>query len=72
MKRTVYNEDHEAFRSVVRDFIAKEVTPHYAQWEADNRVPRTLFRQLGELGVMGFGIPEEYGGPGRPATSTRR
>ncbi|WP_329113753.1 acyl-CoA dehydrogenase family protein [Streptomyces sp. NBC_01465] len=64
MKRTVYNEDHEAFRSVVRDFIAKEVTPHYAQWEADNRVPRTLFRQLGELGVMGFGIPEEYGGPG--------
>ena len=64
MKRTVYNEDHEAFRSVVRDFIAKEVSPHYEEWERDNRVPRDLFRKLGELGVTGFGIPEEYGGPG--------
>ncbi|MET8100857.1 acyl-CoA dehydrogenase family protein [Streptomyces sp. NPDC005236] len=64
MKRTVYNEDHEAFRSVIRDFIAKEVSPHYEQWEHDNRVPRELFHQLGELGVMGFGIPEEFGGPG--------
>ncbi|WP_432168775.1 acyl-CoA dehydrogenase family protein [Streptomyces sp. bgisy031] len=64
MKRTIYNEDHEAFRSVIRDFIAKEVTPHFEEWEAAGRVPRKLFHQLGELGVMGFGIPEEYGGPG--------
>ncbi|MFG3364167.1 acyl-CoA dehydrogenase family protein [Streptomyces sp. NPDC090032] len=64
MKRTVYNEDHEAFRSVVRDFIAKEVSPHYEEWEKNNRVPRELFHKLGELGVMGFGIPEEYDGPG--------
>ncbi|MFG2613965.1 acyl-CoA dehydrogenase family protein [Streptomyces anulatus] len=64
MKRTVYNEDHEAFRAVVRDFIANEVSPYYEQWEADNRVPRELFRKLGDLGVMGFGIPEEYDGPG--------
>ncbi|WP_042424482.1 acyl-CoA dehydrogenase family protein [Streptacidiphilus anmyonensis] len=64
MKRSVYNEDHEAFRAVVRDFVAKEVTPHFADWEAAGMPPRDLFRKLGELGVMGFGIPEEYGGPG--------
>jgi alkylation response protein AidB-like acyl-CoA dehydrogenase len=64
MKRTVYTQDHEDFRAVVRDFIANEVSPYYEQWEAANRVPRELFRRLGELGVMGFGIPEEYGGPG--------
>ncbi|MFE1909202.1 acyl-CoA dehydrogenase family protein [Streptomyces gardneri] len=64
MKRTLYDQDHEDFRSVIRDFIANEVSPHYEQWEAANRVPRELFRQLGELGVMGFGIPEEYGGAG--------
>jgi acyl-CoA dehydrogenase len=64
MKRTVYHADHEAFREVIREFIAKEVTPHFAQWEEDNLVDRDLFRKLGELGVMGFGIPEEYGGPG--------
>ncbi|MEU5974665.1 acyl-CoA dehydrogenase family protein, partial [Streptomyces sp. NPDC047315] len=64
MKRSVYNEDHEAFRAVIRDFVAKEVAPHFADWEAAGLPPRELFRKLGALGVMGFGIPEEYGGPG--------
>ena len=64
MKRTLYNEDHEAFRGTLRDFIAREVTPNFAKWEADGHPPRDLFRKLGALGVMGFGIPEEYGGPG--------
>jgi len=66
IKRTVYNADHEAFRLTFREFLAKEVTPHFADWEADGRVPRELFHKLGALGVMGFGIPEEYGGPGDP------
>ncbi|MEV0093814.1 acyl-CoA dehydrogenase family protein [Streptomyces sp. NPDC050738] len=64
MKRTIYNEDHEAFRTMIRDFIAKEVSPHFEEWAAQGRAPRELFRKLGELGVMGFGIPEEYDGPG--------
>lgn len=64
MKRTVYAAEHEAFRATIREFISKEVTPYFAQWEHDNRVDRELFRKLGDLGVMGFGIPEEYGGPG--------
>ena len=63
MKRTVYDEDHEAFRTTMRDFIAAEVVPHYEEWE-ETGTPRDLFRKLGNLGVMGFGIPEEYGGPG--------
>ncbi|MFW0796794.1 acyl-CoA dehydrogenase family protein [Gordonia sp. CPCC 205515] len=64
MKRTIYNEDHEAFRKTIRDFIAREVTPHFAKWEEVGHPPRELFRKLGDLGVMGFGIPEEFGGPG--------
>jgi acyl-CoA dehydrogenase len=64
VKRTVYNADHEAFRLVIRDFIASEVAPHFAEWEATGYPPRDLFRQLGALGVMGFNIPEEHGGPG--------
>ncbi|MFF0451658.1 acyl-CoA dehydrogenase family protein [Streptomyces sp. NPDC004609] len=64
MKRTIYNDGHEAFRSVIRDFVAKEVTPRFAEWEAARRTPRELFHKLGALGVMGFDIPEEYGGPG--------
>ncbi|MFC9789748.1 acyl-CoA dehydrogenase family protein [Rhodococcus sp. NPDC127528] len=64
MKRTVYNADHEAFRETIRQFIAKEVSPHYADWEAANQVPRELFLELGALGATGFDIPEEYGGSG--------
>ncbi|MFF2503016.1 acyl-CoA dehydrogenase family protein [Streptomyces sp. NPDC058067] len=64
MKRSVYTEEHEVFRATVREFIAKEVVPHYEEWEARGAVPRELFHKLGALGVTGFGIPEEYGGPG--------
>ncbi|MEE2058806.1 acyl-CoA dehydrogenase family protein [Rhodococcus artemisiae] len=64
MKRTVYNADHEAFRETIRTFIAKEVTPHYPEWEKANQVPRELFNKLAELGATSFDIPEEYGGAG--------
>ena len=65
MQRRVYDEDHESFRSMFRDFLASEVSPYYLDWEHDGIVPRELFRKLGKIGVTGFGIPEEYGGPGR-------
>jgi acyl-CoA dehydrogenase len=64
MKRTIYGEDHEAFRAMIRDFITREVTPHFGRWEQEHLIDRDLFRKLGKLGVMGFGIPEEFGGPG--------
>ncbi|MFF0699985.1 acyl-CoA dehydrogenase family protein [Streptomyces tendae] len=66
MKRTVFNEEHEAFRAMIRDFVTREVVPHFADWEEAGLPPRELYRKLGALGVMGFGIPEEYGGPGDP------
>ncbi|MFE0427486.1 acyl-CoA dehydrogenase family protein, partial [Streptomyces sp. NPDC058953] len=64
MKRSIYTAEHEAFRAMIRDFIAKEVTPHFDRWEKDNLVDRDFFRKLAALGVMGFDIPEEYGGSG--------
>ena len=64
MKRSIYDDDHDAFRATVREFIAREVTPDFAKWEEAGHAPRDLFRKLGSLGVMGFGIPEEHGGPG--------
>jgi alkylation response protein AidB-like acyl-CoA dehydrogenase len=64
VRRTVFNEDHEAFRETIRDFIAAEVVPHYEQWEKQGRVPREFYLKLGELGVFGIEVPEEYGGAG--------
>ncbi|GAB3117316.1 acyl-CoA dehydrogenase family protein [Streptomyces calidiresistens] len=64
MRRTVFNEDHEAFRATMRDFIETEVVPVYPEWEAQGHVPREFYKKLGELGVFGIEVPEEYGGAG--------
>ncbi|HEV2637268.1 MAG TPA: acyl-CoA dehydrogenase family protein [Actinocrinis sp.] len=64
MLRTVYNEDHEAFRSMIRDFIASEVVPVYPEWEKVGHPPKEFYRRLGDLGVFGINAPEEYGGAG--------
>lgn len=64
MRRTVFNEDHEAFRRTIRDFIAAEVVPHYPQWAEQGYVPKDFYKKLGELGIFGIEVPEEYGGAG--------
>ncbi|RFC74452.1 acyl-CoA dehydrogenase family protein [Streptomyces sp. AcE210] len=64
MRRRVFTKDHEAFRTTVRDFVAEQVVPHYADWERQGHVPRELYRKLGDLGVFGINVPEEYGGAG--------
>ncbi|MBO8184895.1 acyl-CoA dehydrogenase family protein [Streptomyces spirodelae] len=64
MRRTVFNEDHEAFRRTIRDFIADQVVPHYPQWAEQGHVPKEFYKKLGELGVFGIEVPEEYGGAG--------
>lgn len=64
MRRDVFGRDHEDFRTLVREFVAKEVVPHYADWERAGRLPRSLFARLGALGLLGTAIPEEYGGAG--------
>ncbi|MCC2275646.1 MULTISPECIES: acyl-CoA dehydrogenase family protein [Streptomyces] len=64
MRRTVFNEDHEAFRETIRDFIAAEVVPSYDQWREAGAVPREFYKKLGALGVFGIQVPEEYGGAG--------
>lgn len=65
MRRTLFTEDHEAFRGLARDFIEKEVVPAYPQWEKAGRMPRAAFGKLGETGILGMAIPEAYGGGGQ-------
>ena len=49
---------------MMRDFVAKEIEPHAAEWDQKAEFPRDLYRKLGELGIMGVCIPEAYGGSG--------
>jgi acyl-CoA dehydrogenase len=69
--RSIYNEDHEAFRAVVRKFIESEVVPHYSEWEEAGHPPREFYRRLGELGYLGIQAPVEYGGGGESSFKYR-
>lgn len=64
MSRAIFEEEHEAFRESFRSWVAKEVTPHYLEWEQAGIAPRELFSSAGQYGFLGMQIPEEYGGGG--------
>jgi alkylation response protein AidB-like acyl-CoA dehydrogenase len=64
MKRTLFESDHELFRSSVREFVEREVTPHVPEWEERGIVDRTMFRKAGQTGLLGMAVPEEHGGGG--------
>jgi acyl-CoA dehydrogenase len=64
VRRTVFTEEHETFRKVARGFMEAEVVPHFPEWEKAGYLPREFFAKLGELGITGMAIPEEYGGAG--------
>lgn len=64
MRRTLFTEDHEAYRDSVREFIAREVSPHYDDWEENRLVDRSAWLAAGTMGIVGLAVPEQYGGSG--------
>jgi short-chain 2-methylacyl-CoA dehydrogenase len=61
--------EHETFRKVVRDFAEREVAPHVAEWDRAHHLPIEIVNAMGELGLFGLAVPEEYGGSGADFTS---
>ncbi|MFD6950197.1 acyl-CoA dehydrogenase [Nocardiopsis sp. TSRI0078] len=64
MKRELFDADHDLFRESVAEFLKREVVPFHDQWEKDGVVPREVWAKAGEVGLLGHGVPEEYGGTG--------
>lgn len=64
MTRTIFREDHEAFRDQFRRFVEREIAPHHRQWERDGIVPRALWRLAGEQGFLCPMLDPAYGGGG--------
>ena len=58
------NENQLMIAQMVRDFAEKEIRPHFMEWDETQEFPVHVFKKLGELGLMGVFIPEEYGGSG--------
>ncbi|HEY2044712.1 MAG TPA: acyl-CoA dehydrogenase family protein [Jatrophihabitans sp.] len=61
--------DHELFRKVVRDFAETEVAPNVAEWDRNHYFPTDLVPKMGDLGLFGLVVPEEYGGSAGPGGS---
>jgi alkylation response protein AidB-like acyl-CoA dehydrogenase len=64
VQSALYEAEHEAFRAMVRDFLAKEVVPHHEAWAEAGIVDRLVWIKAGEQGLLGMDVPEEYGGGG--------
>jgi alkylation response protein AidB-like acyl-CoA dehydrogenase len=58
------NENQKMIAQMVRDFAEKEIRPNMNQWDADEHFPVDVMKKMGELGLLGIYIPEEYGGSG--------
>ena len=61
--------EHDALRSVVRDFAEAEVAPFAEQWDRDHHFPVDVVQKMGKLGLFGLPFPEEYGGSGGDFTA---
>ena len=58
------SEEHELFRSTVRDFVNREIRPVAIEWEHSGRYPTEIVETMKQLGLFGLTVPEEYGGLG--------
>ncbi len=63
------NEEQKMFRDMVRDFAKNEVEPGASERDKKAEFPHDLIKEMGELGLMGVFIPEEYGGSGADVIS---
>ena len=57
-----YTPEHLALRETVRRFVAKEIAPFVNDWDEAGGFPRELYAKAAEVGLLGIGFPEEYGG----------
>src|SRR5687768_4692051 len=58
------SENQQMIINMVRDFAEKNIRPHVMEWDEAQTFPVETFKKLGELGLMGVLVPEEYGGSG--------
>jgi alkylation response protein AidB-like acyl-CoA dehydrogenase len=64
MEATIATENQTMIAQMVRDFGNQYIKPHMMRWDETQEFPRDIFRQIGELGLMGVLVPQEYGGAG--------
>ncbi len=64
MTSLTHDIEHKHFRETVAKFVAEQITPTHESWEKAGQWDRTLFTEAGKNGLLGFEVPEAFGGPG--------
>ncbi|MBA3500399.1 MAG: acyl-CoA dehydrogenase family protein [Myxococcota bacterium] len=64
MDRTLFTEEHNAFRKAFRSFVDREITPHQQRWRDQGQVDREVWRKAGAQGFLCTWMDDKYGGPG--------
>jgi alkylation response protein AidB-like acyl-CoA dehydrogenase len=64
VRRSLFEDTHDQFRSAFATFLEREAVPHREAWDAAGLVDRSFFAKAGAAGFCGMEIPEEYGGGG--------
>ncbi|MDQ3299542.1 MAG: acyl-CoA dehydrogenase family protein [Myxococcota bacterium] len=64
MDRTLFTEEHQAFRKAFKQFVEREITPHQARWREQGQVDREVWRKAGAGGFLCPWLDEKYGGAG--------
>ena len=60
-----FDETHDEIRTMVREFVGRELNPYCDEWEEAKIFPaHDVFKKLGDLGMLGINKPEKYGGLG--------
>jgi alkylation response protein AidB-like acyl-CoA dehydrogenase len=62
MKRTIFNEDHNAFRKSSRAFVERTLEPGYASFVDNKEISREVWIEAGRNDLLGLDVPEEFGG----------
>lgn len=60
--RAVFTEEQDEFRAIVRDFLSTKVLPEYPAWVGEGKPSRRFWEGAARLGILGIGVPEQYGG----------
>jgi long-chain-acyl-CoA dehydrogenase len=63
--RRLFDSEHERWRGEVAAFLQSEIAPHHDAWVAARRTPRAAWAKAGAAGLLGRGLPAEFGGAGR-------
>jgi alkylation response protein AidB-like acyl-CoA dehydrogenase len=64
MRRTIFEDVHDQFRQTARTYYEKECVPHADEWERAGQASREAWLKAGAQGLLGWEMPEEYGGSG--------